>query len=483
MHPDDLEEMSSQRICSQCVRESFLSELIEAGGVAATCAYCDDDAAKTWSIGDLTDAVEVAFNDHMERTGTRPADWEYPLYADRELNLTWLRGGQETAEAIEDHAEIPRAAAHDVQAILEDRYDDVERARMGEETGFASDACYEERSTDAASWHHAWESFERALKSEARFFNRAGADMLAAVFDGIERLQTRPRYPAVVQAGPGRRINHLYRARVFQSDSKLEEAIGRPDLHLGSPPSRLASAGRMNAKGISVFYGATNAEVALAEVRPPVGSKVATAKFDIVRPVRLLDLTALNHARDYGSIFDPTLKGRLERVAFLQTLGDRMTQPVMPDDEAFEYLTTQAIADFLATVHSPRLDGIIFPSVQSRRGRNVVLFHSAALVDQMALPAGAKVSGRTHDYDEEGGAPEYAVWEEVPAAEPPADLAFLDPFSPWNVQGMGDELRLPTLKVDTASVEVHHIEWVRVRSTAFAVRRHRFEQVPPRGWP
>ena len=38
----------------------------------------------------------------------------------------------------------------------------------------------------------------------------------------------------------------------------------------------------------------------------------------------------------------------------------------MPDDEAFDYLATQAIADFLATENEPRLDGIIFQSAQSK---------------------------------------------------------------------------------------------------------------------
>jgi hypothetical protein len=70
----------------------------------------------------------------------------------------------------------------------------------------------------------------------------------------------------------------------------------RPDRHLGSPPSGAAAAGRMNARGISVFYGANDPRVALAEVRPPVGSRVAVARFEIIRPLRLLDLTALSDA-------------------------------------------------------------------------------------------------------------------------------------------------------------------------------------------
>ncbi|MFK4535162.1 hypothetical protein ABIA00_003345 [Bradyrhizobium ottawaense] len=50
---------------------------------------------------------------------------------------------------------------------------------------------------------------------------------------------------------------------------------------------------------------------------------------------------------------------------FLRTLSARITRPVMPDDEHFEYLATQAVADFLATESSVPIDGIIFPSVQA----------------------------------------------------------------------------------------------------------------------
>ncbi|MGO8405374.1 RES family NAD+ phosphorylase [Rhizobium ruizarguesonis] len=47
----------------------------------------------------------------------------------------------------------------------------------------------------------------------------------------------------------------------------------------------------------------------------------------------------------------------------------------MPDDQEFDYLPTQAVADFLATETVTPLDGIIFPSVQVAGGKqNVVLF-------------------------------------------------------------------------------------------------------------
>ncbi len=451
-----------------------MSKLIANEGSEGDCGFCGDERLKTWSIGELADAVESAFNDHMERTGTEPDESMRALYADPELKMDWFREGQETADAIEDMARIPTAAARDIQAILADRHEDIELARMGAETEFAAAACYKEKKTDAREWHWRWHTFEQTLKTQARFFNRAGADMLNRVFGDIDQLRTSPRHPAVVTAGPNHRISHLYRARVFQSDAKLEEAICRPDLHLGAPPAQYANAGRMNAKGISVFYGATTGGVALAEVRPPVGSRVAVAKFQIIRPLSLLDLTALDHARDGGSLFDPTLKERLDRAAFLQSLGARMTRPVMPDDEAFDYLVTQAIADFLGTENRPRLDGIIFTSAQVKGGRNVVLFHAAASVGEIDLPAGTEISGTTRNLSDEG-APGYWVWERLPEPTPAQQDGFDPPFlsDQWAQQPTETGERDPALQVDPDSVKVHHIESVQVRSTAFEVRRNR----------
>lgn len=81
---------------------------------------------------------------------------------------------------------------------------------------------------------------------------------------------------------------------------------------------------------------------------------------------------------------------------FLRSLSQRITRPVMPDDEAFEYLPTQAIADFLATENELRLDGIVFPSVQAARDVvNVVLFHKAAGVEAIELPDGTEIEART----------------------------------------------------------------------------------------
>lgn len=474
------ENDDQNRICCECVGEAFLSQQIEKEGQAGECSYCGETLVCI-SIEELADHIETAFADHYVCTANYPDSWQERAMADPESTYNWEREGQPVLEAIEEAAAIPSEAAEDVLEILDNRHGDFDSAVMGEETEFSSESYYEEKGASAQAWHEEWNSFEQSLKTEARFFCRSAAELLARVFGHIDTLKTKPRHPLVVDAGPGRNLTHLYRARVFQSAERLEEALCRPDLHLGSPPARLASAGRMNARGISVLYGATSAGVALAEVRSPVGSKVAAAKFDIIRPLRLLDLTALDGVQDGGSIFDPSLKGRLERVAFLRTLGEHMTRAVMPDDEAFDYLATQAVSDFLATENEPRLDGIIFGSAQAKTGRNVVLFHNAARVEAMTFPEGTEITARTGYGTDEGWEIDYGVSEEVPkpkGVEPSKDddnlAGFI--FRPTVHHRADDDFREAALRVDAMSVEVHHIKWVKVNSTRFAVSRYRYEK-------
>ncbi|MBL8453317.1 MAG: RES family NAD+ phosphorylase [Zoogloea sp.] len=479
LHSDDSDELKAKRICCGCVGESYLSQEIDRTGDEAECSYCEE-TAQCWTVEDLADRIEIAFEHHFTRTYDQPTAWQQSLLSDRESDYEWERDGYPVLDAIEGAAEISRQAAEDVLAILDDRHSDLDLVAMGEETDFSPDSYYQETGPNSQVWHEEWRCFEESLKKEARFFSRTAAAHLASVFGDIDKLKTRKGRPVVVDAGPQFALNHLYRARVFQADEKLEEALCRPDLHLGPPPARLASAGRMNARGISVFYGATDACVAIAEVRPPVGSKAAVAKFVIIRPLRLLDLTALEDVHDRGSIFDPSLKNRLERAAFLHSLCLRITRPVMPDDEAFDYLATQAIADFLATENEPRLDGIIFQSAQSKEGRNVVLFHKAARIEAMEFPKGTEFTAYRGHGTEDGWETGYSVSELVPLPASPSPNEDADVFGflshPGHPPRWNDDFGEATLRVDPTSVEVHHIDWVQVQRTIYKVDRHRSEK-------
>ncbi|WP_291996020.1 RES family NAD+ phosphorylase [Candidatus Accumulibacter sp. ACC012] len=482
LHSDDIDDLEAKCICFECVGEAYLSEEIKQYGGIEHCCYCQQ-TAESYTIRDMAERVATAFEDHFYRTPDQPDFWQRGLLSDPESDYVWVRDGYPVVDAIQDAAEIPQDAAIEVLAVLDYRRCDHELARMGEETEFSPDSYYDQIGPSDDTWQEEWRTFEQSLKGEARFFNRIAASHLASVFGGIDRLLTADGRTPVLDAGPDLEIEHLYRARVFQSDDTLKEAVGRPDLHLGSPPARLASAGRMNARGISVFYGTTDASVAIAEVRPPVGSNVAVARFNIIRLLRLLDLTALENVQDGGSIFDPAFKGRLEKVAFLQSLAQRITRPIMPDDEAFDYLATQAIADFLATANDPLLDGIIFPSAQAKDGRNVVLFQKAARVEMMRFPESTEIEVRSGWETDEGWETEYSVTECVPPSpeilskqEDEGPHVSLFPDVADLTEASEGDTRVSALRIDPKSVAVHQVNWVEYRSTPYKVDRNRYKK-------
>jgi hypothetical protein len=158
---------------------------------------------------------------------------------------------------------------------------------------------------------------------------------------------------------------------------------------------------------------------------------------------------------------------------------------VLPDDEPFEYLVTQAVADYLAGENDPVLDGIIYPSVQATEGKNVVLFHPSARVEQWSIPKGTRMSVRLYAESDDGDVLDCSVVEETPPEQPPvpadptnsnplwpslSDLAACDPLD----EPLEYDSRLAALRLDAASVMVHVVNAVRFTTEEHPVHRHRF---------
>jgi hypothetical protein len=488
-----VDDLKGQFVCYRCVGEKYLSAEIIRAGSKQSCSYCDG-FAEAYSIGEMAERIAAVFEEHYVRTSDQPEAWEYSLMSDRELDYDWERKGEPVIWAIASAAEVSEKMASDIRDVLDDENSDFDKDSLGEETEFSSESHYEQKNASDGTWREEWDAFESSLKTDARFFSRKAQTLLASVFNGMEKMSSTDDRPVIITIGPGAPIYDLYRARAFQSENKLVEALCYPDRHLGSPPPMQARGGRMNAHGISVFYGANAPNVAIAEVRPPVGSWVATARFEIIRALRLLDLTALTAVREDGSLFDAGFGRRLERTVFFRTLSNRMTRPIMPDDESFDYLATQAIADFLATENDPPLDRIKFPSVQAANGAlNFVLFHKAASVEPVEFPPGTTVRGSSGHFSEEGWETDYSVTEEVtspkaPAREKPmgwppsfAEIAAKSQFSNEpEIREMYFLGGTPTLRIDLESVSVHLVQGVEFATEEHSVRRRRWENPTPR---
>jgi sulfur carrier protein ThiS len=450
------------------VGEKTFKSTIKKIGTMADCSFCRK-RVKTISLGQAAEIFDKVFEQNFVRTEDEPTGMEYTM--SKESDYQWERSGEDIVELLQEVGHIEPEVAESIRQLLEDKHFDFDEAAMGEEGDFAPDSRYTDRKVESDEFHSEWRSFEESLKTKSRYFSKRATLTLLTLFNGIHRSTTVGNRPVILTAGPGTSITSLFRARVFQDEGKLVRALERPDLEIGPPPPAAAVAGRMNARGISTFYGATDREVALSEVRPFVGSRVITAKFDLLRPILLLDLKALSEVSASGSLFDDNHRYQMAKANFLQSLSQKMTAPVLPDAEIFEYLPTQVIAEYLASQVKPELDGILYPSAQTKNGKNnVVLFHESSLVEQLRISDDNSSFVETEIQTADGPEPEYWVFQRTAPKEEATDAT--DPFAGEMSQkeSPGDG-RIPALRINLSSVEVHHIESVVYKHSDYQVHR------------
>lgn len=391
-------------ICCECIGEEYLSRNIFLNGKLHKCYYCEEKN-NCFDLKDIISRVENVILENYERTAESPDFWQELM----SIESGWYRDGQILNDILVNDFDFNLDAAIEISEYLEEKHYNHSAAEIGEESEFGPNTHYEIKSVSSHRWINKWDEFKKIIKYESRFFNKYINETLESIFNEIEQITTRDGASVVTTIGPDNEIKFLFRARTFFSVDKILETLTNPSNLLGPPPSKSATNGRMNAKGISVFYGSTDRDVAIAEVRPPVGSKVIVAKFDIIRPLRLLNFEKLDKVIERLSVFNPDYKSRMEKVAFLTYFSTLITQPVMPGDEELEYLPTQAIADYLTEFY----DGIIFPSVQFdiTDKNNVVLFNKASRVGEFKPKRGYALESEYSNGDPEDPYGEFYILE------------------------------------------------------------------------
>jgi hypothetical protein len=435
-----------------------------------------------WPLRELAARIEAVIDEHFETTPIDPSEEGLPY----DSEIDWTRSGEPIADVIAEIAQLEPEAAEAVRKHLseETAWDAHEG---GYEDPFGIDAYYEEGRPDTGGFHESWEFFRQEIRSRARFFSRSAQGALDEIFGDLAKLKAWEGTPAIKQISPTEDARFFYRARIAYSEAELQDILAEPVKNLGPPPSRLARAGRMNAAGISVFYGAIEADTCVAEVRAPVGSYVVHGQFELILPVRVLDLNVLAKVATDISWFHLEFATRSNRAAFLRHLVNEISQPILPRDEEFEYLATQAVSEYLASCLEPRLDGIIYRSAQiAGQGQNVVLFNRSAGVQPYAVPHGTKLEinmgrGSADDYDDG-----ITVWETVQAIEVVEKVRTKSDWPNFNnilgaarweppdrVATYDQSYGEPTLKLDVQNIEVFQIKAVSYEKRKRSVTRYR----------
>lgn len=363
------------------------------------------------------------------------------------------------------------------------------------EAEFDSEAHYTDKLPDISDINYSWEKFQSNLQSRSRYFSRSTTEFLTMIFRDLSDLQSFFDPALIVQAGPDLAMGEFYRARYFETESELKRAMEAPDIHLGPPPADRVAGGRMNSRGIPVFYGSDNADTALAEIRPPVGSLALVGKFRLIRRVRLLNLHTQKASCAVGSYFDPKFLDSFKRAIFLQNLATVLSRPVLPIVAESEYLPTQVTSDYLANEVDPPLDGILFPSAQARNQQlnedvntNVILFNKSSKVKKIVYPDESEIRATFHS----AGDSEYSLFavgvnmpsakediikekEEKLSSEIHSFLGEWEVFSKSKF-GLESDLRCDTLEIDKTSLKVHRIKRVVIESTSHLVYWSEFSE-------
>lgn len=223
------------------------------------------------------------------------------------------------------------------------------------ELGINQDSGFKLRREPDQSLIEKWNEFAEELKHSNRYFPTTAPDK-----DFLSFLLGNLGVP--LAAG-----TMVYRARINEEGSQYEPP------HLRKPPSGLAGAGRANPHGISYFYTASDADTAVAEVRPQRGEDVTIATFEAISNLTLIDLrdpyrtfTPFGHERDLEEIL---FKG----LPLLKHLGEELTKPVQRSRSQLDYLPSQYLCEF---IKMSAFDGIIYGSSLGR-GHNYATFNDS----------------------------------------------------------------------------------------------------------
>jgi RES domain-containing protein len=368
-HFDDVQHRGWENIeafvCSDCVEDDFLRALIDEHAESETCDYCSAQAKSPLAapVDVVTEAIVIAARAYF----ANPANAGVP-YESREGGFQGKMFGTRDVLMHMDFNAHDKLFSDIEQAIVDDVWVEASGGHF-----FANSYVDELMG--------AWDQFVSKVKHQSRYFFH---DIYPDEDEYALGYRTSNFFPVLADIARDSLIAKipedasLFRTRVWQQVAP----DWVPEQHeMGAPPADRASAGRMNAAGISYLYVALEKSTAIAEVFHGPPANLAIARFKTVRELTVLDLTKLP---TLPSIFDHQKAHDREIVLFLYQFTDSITQPVFRDGrEHIDYVPTQVMCEYFQRVFNlgdhenpKRIDGIKYPSAVRPGGNNLVLFPS-----------------------------------------------------------------------------------------------------------
>ncbi|MHA6512981.1 HEPN-associated N-terminal domain-containing protein [Tessaracoccus sp. Z1128] len=339
-------------VCSICITEPALVQVIRTEGAATECSYCGSIPEAPNATVELerivqlvTDGLQSEYEDPAEGAGWDGREGGYQVPTFDTPDLLWDHEVTENDKLLFDIART------------------IELELWCQKDPYAA--------TEAEALLWGWEAFRKYVQHRRRYTFLTKDDSTAA---GAGYIPMHGIPAAVVRAVAETNMITVFksgttwwRARVHNEGENYGAAKD-----IGTPPDDYARDNRMSPKGIGAFYGASTLVGARAEV---AGYASPSAEATIGEFTQLSDL-ALVDLRDLPrvpSLFDEGRRHLRGMLSFLRDFIADVTKVSDPSDEAnLEYIPTQIIAEHLH--FDLPADGICWRSTKDRDVTVCVLF-------------------------------------------------------------------------------------------------------------
>jgi hypothetical protein len=359
---------SDYRVGPECVRDGHLARVLEQAADSKMCGFCGRQEAIPFAapLDVLLRAIVAGLRVEFE-----PLEASFYTFEGELMVRTFTTEEVLRYELEDEPLENAELLDEIVRSITIDEWTRLDPLALGRENALMA----------------GWTEFSDQIKHVTRylFFEdppewaeevspRQMMVELGGLIDRFDRIQPLPA------------MTRFVRVRVHPADVTLTDLQD-----LGPPPVERAGANRMSPAGISMFYGSSNQETAVAEVlahaRPDQrlsDTRLTCGTFQTTQDTWILNLS---DPPELPSLFDPGRAPDRPEIRFLQDFLHDIARPIIPDGrEHFEYTPTQVLTEYFRYVHRSPADGpilgILYPSSVAPGGVSCVLFVAA---DQCCL--------------------------------------------------------------------------------------------------
>jgi RES domain-containing protein len=349
-------------VCIHCVGEDkFLKSLIRKNLTNQRCSYCFSSARKAAPLVSLMGALYRGLKSHFNDEASAGCPY------DREIEIECISSQDALFQLLDfEGLDWPEKLVTDVS-------DSFENTGWVEAPGGDWFGAFQH---ERLFW--SWESFSSTVKHTSRFHFHVNRRNLRWNDDPISAHEMLPFIGKLV-----RKIRLIRKIPITQILYRTRAGTHPLDVNeLGPPPREKANAGRMNPAGIPYMYLAFDSETAISEIRVKPKKKVTISSWQVNQELNVVDLTKLPSS---PSIFSDKRRER-DLIQFLYSFVDEIQQPIEHDGyEHIGYVPTQVVSEYFAQMFKfsdgKRVNGIVYSSSLSPRGKNLVLFPDIESID------------------------------------------------------------------------------------------------------